>query len=296
MPPPQPDARAGENGLPANPVIALLDGDPEHRQALGSSLEQASFRVTPFATPDDFLATWRVRPLPNAILVDLQFPGMESHRLLSVLEHDEEWALVPVVVMTADATRDDIRPLKRLLLRPDGFLPKPVDLGEVLRLLRSAWLASDPTFRLQRHLRIQRAHDCGIRRQQCEIEKMAERVIALTREAEELQDRLALARREVAARQRRANELKRQLDSLTTGVGAARAPAPPPPAWPSGAVVHEQTIHQAPAIPFIDRREILFDNELETPRGGRPAAGGGTGIVRPARPDPTSAPRRRDAA
>ncbi|MBD0320715.1 MAG: response regulator, partial [Gemmatimonadetes bacterium] len=70
---------------------------------------------------------------PDLILLDLHLPDMHGSEVLRRLRADERTAGVPVVVISADATRTAVEEL--LALGADAYLTKPLDLDEFLRTL-----------------------------------------------------------------------------------------------------------------------------------------------------------------
>jgi PAS domain S-box-containing protein len=70
---------------------------------------------------------------PDLVLLDLHLPDISGQDVLQSLRADPRTAQVPVVIVTADASRDVVRRLRHL--GADALLTKPVDVTDVLSWL-----------------------------------------------------------------------------------------------------------------------------------------------------------------
>jgi CheY-like chemotaxis protein len=68
---------------------------------------------------------------PALVLMDARLPGMDGVEALAHLRNDERTASIPVVVLTAQAMQGDRE--RFLGAGFDGYLAKPIDVGELLR-------------------------------------------------------------------------------------------------------------------------------------------------------------------
>jgi CheY-like chemotaxis protein len=68
--------------------------------------------------------------LPDLILLDLHLPDMRGEEVLRRLQDEERTARIPVVIISADATRSTADRL--LAAGAAAFLSKPLDVGEFL--------------------------------------------------------------------------------------------------------------------------------------------------------------------
>ena len=79
--------------------------------------------------------------LPDVILMDISLPGMNGHQALERLKRAERTRAIPVIAVSANATKHDID-----LGARSGFfryLTKPIDVGQLLSTVREA-LGSRP--------------------------------------------------------------------------------------------------------------------------------------------------------
>jgi DNA-binding NtrC family response regulator len=120
------------NRAPA-PRILIVDDDPGQRSLLDSFLKSQGFDTVVVASGDQALAALRSGPF-NLMISDVRMPGMSGLETLrqARLEH----ASLPVLLVTAYA---DIR--EAVGAMRDGavnYLPKPIDLDELLAIARQA--------------------------------------------------------------------------------------------------------------------------------------------------------------
>jgi DNA-binding response OmpR family regulator len=74
-------------------------------------------------------------PQPDVVLLDLLLPDVNGREILSVIRSSEKFASIAVVVMTsATEGREVLLPEP---LRVDGYLQKPFDVDEFLKLIRT---------------------------------------------------------------------------------------------------------------------------------------------------------------
>lgn len=79
---------------------------------------------------------------PALVLMDVQLPGIDGIEALAQLRGDERTSAIPVVALTAQAMRGDSE--RFLDVGFDGYLSKPVDVVELIRVVESTAIASDP--------------------------------------------------------------------------------------------------------------------------------------------------------
>ena len=70
---------------------------------------------------------------PSAVMLDLHLPDMDGDTVLHLLRADPATADIPVLVLSADATPNQVRRL--LAAGADAYLTKPLDINELLDVL-----------------------------------------------------------------------------------------------------------------------------------------------------------------
>lgn len=136
--------------------IHIIDDDANLCIALVHYLRQSGHEVT-FSTngADGLLAIHQVKP--DAILCDLDMPGLSGQQVVTALRQDEMIADLPILYLSGCADRNIIR--QSINLGSDDYLAKPAEPGEVLaaleaRLKRRQQQQKQQQVRLQRAVRV----------------------------------------------------------------------------------------------------------------------------------------------
>lgn len=74
-------------------------------------------------------------PRPDLILLDLNLPRKTGREVLAEIKSDDRLRRIPVVVLTTSQAEEDI--LSVYDLNANCYVPKPVDLEQYLRVIRS---------------------------------------------------------------------------------------------------------------------------------------------------------------
>jgi CheY-like chemotaxis protein len=115
--------------------ILVVDDEVTATRLLKLNLEQTNqYEVRVEHAPDRALAAAAAFQ-PDLILLDVMMPGMDGGELAALFLADPKLKQVPIVFLTALATKTDVR---RHAGRIGGmtFLAKPVDWGELLHCLK----------------------------------------------------------------------------------------------------------------------------------------------------------------
>lgn len=138
--------------------ILVVDDEPEHREALELLLSREAFEVETAADGLSALRSLAVR-LPDAILLDLQMPGIDGFELLDRLKNDPRTAAVAVIVVSATTVAHDV--VRALEQGATDFVRKPytieILLARVRAVLRSV-RERESILRLQEELARTRKH------------------------------------------------------------------------------------------------------------------------------------------
>jgi CheY-like chemotaxis protein len=115
--------------------ILVVDDEASVTRLLKLNLEQTNQYVVRTANDANAALTAAATFRPHLILLDVLMPGMDGGELAGRFKADPELESVPIVFLTAIATKTDVR-------RAGGqigglpFLAKPVDLREVLACIK----------------------------------------------------------------------------------------------------------------------------------------------------------------
>jgi two-component system, cell cycle response regulator DivK len=112
----------------------LVVEDNEKNMKLFRDVLQATGYVALEATSAEEAVELAALRLPALVLMDVQLPGMSGLEALVLLRRDERTAAIPVLAVTAQAMRGDRE--RFLDAGFDGYLSKPVDVLELIELVR----------------------------------------------------------------------------------------------------------------------------------------------------------------
>jgi two-component system chemotaxis response regulator CheY len=139
------------------PSILLVDDDDDLSEALVDVLTSAGFRVSRAADGAEGLAHLGQEPPPDLILLDWNMPVMGGSEMFAAMQRRVSWADLPIVLLTGhgDAKR------KALALRAAGYLTKPIDSADLIRMV-SALIREHAALRSRRGTRAK--EPIGVRR------------------------------------------------------------------------------------------------------------------------------------
>jgi len=140
-PSPAPASPAAGPNAPAGAGLTVLyiEDNPANVEVIARFLRSRPNTTLASATSGRAGLQCAVRDVPDVILLDLNLPDLQGDQVLNELKADPATAAIPVVVLSADASRGVIH---RLLARGAfAYLTKPIELAELGELLDSfAWL------------------------------------------------------------------------------------------------------------------------------------------------------------
>jgi putative two-component system response regulator len=114
--------------------IFIVDDDPEIRKLLKRLLTPAGYSVEEFGLGDPALERIRTDP-PDLVLLDLNLPDRLGHDVLDEIRSDPATRLLPVVMLTGQATREE--KIRATRAGVSDFLAKPFSAEELLPRVRS---------------------------------------------------------------------------------------------------------------------------------------------------------------
>jgi CheY-like chemotaxis protein len=87
------------------------------------------------ANKDEIVAALRLAPKPDVVLLDVVLPDIDGFDVLARLKQHPILKSVPVIMMTAKASREAV--LKGLARGADGYLTKPFDVDVISQAVKS---------------------------------------------------------------------------------------------------------------------------------------------------------------
>ena len=122
----------------AEPLILLVEDEPQMRRFLRVALEGSGYRYLEASTGQEGL-NLAVQHRPDVVLLDLGLPDMDGLDLMSRLR---EWSRTPVIVISARGQDSD--KVGALDVGADDYLTKPFGTSELLARVRVALRHADP--------------------------------------------------------------------------------------------------------------------------------------------------------
>lgn len=122
--PPLPEVKGGVRR------VLVVDDNSDAREILARSLEKAGYQVMVAASGAEGLQMAREHK-PHLITLDVLMPRMDGWNVLSQLKQEPELADVPVLLISIRVERE-----MALTLGAAGFMTKPVDRDELLRVVK----------------------------------------------------------------------------------------------------------------------------------------------------------------
>jgi len=94
-------------------TVLIIDDNLEMHRLYRTALHRSGYRLLAASTGTEALLAMSMH-LPDLILLDLAMPEMDGAAFLQVLRNEPEWRKVPVIVITAFGTVNDLEMTKRL--------------------------------------------------------------------------------------------------------------------------------------------------------------------------------------
>ncbi len=117
-------------------TVLVVDDDPDARQFLSTVLEDNGF--TPVTAKDGNEAIAAIeKAAPALVTLDITMPEKSGVAVYRKLKEDEQLKKIPVIIVTGIS--DDFKTFistRRQVPPPEGYLTKPVDHLEFLRLVK----------------------------------------------------------------------------------------------------------------------------------------------------------------
>jgi two-component system phosphate regulon response regulator PhoB/two-component system alkaline phosphatase synthesis response regulator PhoP len=117
-----------------NELIAVVDDEPDIVALIKLHLQKAGFRAEGHSDARSFLGALE-RRIPDLILLDLMLPDMDGLEICKLLRKREEWAAIPVIMVTAKGEEAD--KIIGLELGADDYVTKPFSAKELVARVKS---------------------------------------------------------------------------------------------------------------------------------------------------------------
>jgi two-component system, OmpR family, response regulator len=108
-----------------HPTVLVIDDDPDLVKLIRTFLRFEGFVVREAARRADIMAAFRQTPMPDLVLLDVQLPDANGFEVLARMRQHAVLRWMPVIMITAEATREAVR--KGLRAGADGYITKPFE-------------------------------------------------------------------------------------------------------------------------------------------------------------------------
>jgi two-component system OmpR family response regulator len=122
----------------SEPLVTILDDEPQIRTMLSEALTEAGFRTAAFARATEFEAALK-RQTPDVCLVDLGLPDRDGLALVHRLALESGAAII--IISGRAQVQDRVTGLE---LGADDYIIKPFDPAEVVARIRARLRVSRP--------------------------------------------------------------------------------------------------------------------------------------------------------
>jgi len=111
--------------------ILLVEDDKDVATMLCETLLAAGYDVDLAFNGEEGIRCLKVGPLPKLILLDWSMPIIDGPTMFAAMQKQPAWRDLPLVLLTA---HDDAKN-KAIALRASGYLKKPTDPEDLLRMV-----------------------------------------------------------------------------------------------------------------------------------------------------------------
>src|SRR4030065_2724023 len=117
-----------------NEFIAVVDDEPDIVDLITLHLKRAGFRADGFSDGQSFLDSLE-KHVPDLVLLDPMPPDLDGLEVCKLLRRKEEWASIPVIMVTARGEESDR--ILGLELGADDYVTTPFSAKELVARVKS---------------------------------------------------------------------------------------------------------------------------------------------------------------
>ncbi|HVY04547.1 MAG TPA: response regulator [Burkholderiales bacterium] len=116
-------------------VAVVVEDEPYLAKFIAQYLALERFVPRIAANRDEIVAALRKPPVPDIVLLDVTLPDVDGFNVLAKIRQHPVLKSVPVVMLTAHATREAV--LKGLAGGADGYITKPVEPDTLIEAVKT---------------------------------------------------------------------------------------------------------------------------------------------------------------
>jgi two-component system OmpR family response regulator len=132
-------ARRSPSGHPLpedrNPVMLVIDDDETLVKLLHTVFRLEGFDLRTAGNRAEIVDAFAAEPPPDFILLDVMLPDIDGFEVLGRIRSHPVVKNVPVIMLTAKATREDV--VNGLYLGADGYVTKPFEIEALMSAVRT---------------------------------------------------------------------------------------------------------------------------------------------------------------
>jgi two-component system, cell cycle response regulator DivK len=117
----------------ANRRVLVVEDNEKNLKLVRDVLHATGYSTLEATTGEDAVELARSQE-PALVLMDVRLPGIDGVEALARLRRDERTASIPVLAVTAQAMSGDRE--RFLAVGFDGYLSKPIDVDELIQVVR----------------------------------------------------------------------------------------------------------------------------------------------------------------
>ena len=117
-------------------TVLVVDDDPDAREFLSTVLQDNGFAASTANDGTEAIAMIEQKP-PDLVALDITMPEKSGVAVYRKLKQDEQLKRIPVIIVTGIS--DDFKRFistRRQVPPPEGYISKPVDHDEFLKMVR----------------------------------------------------------------------------------------------------------------------------------------------------------------
>lgn len=114
-------------------LVLIVEDNEKNMKLFRDVLQVTGYRTLETATGEGAVEL-ALAHAPALVLMDVQLPGIDGIEALARLRADERTTAIPVLALTAQAMQGDRE--RFLEAGFDGYLSKPVDVGELVTAVK----------------------------------------------------------------------------------------------------------------------------------------------------------------
>jgi DNA-binding response OmpR family regulator len=126
---------------PAGPVIWVVEDDPSAQRIIVENLKTHGFRHAAFSSAEKAYASLYDREKPAMIILDMLLPGMSGVDLIRLLKQNDDWACIPVVVVSVLTRQDAPASDHPELINTAYWMNKPFEPTDLIKKVQEILLA-----------------------------------------------------------------------------------------------------------------------------------------------------------